>query len=159
MSDGNAHEAASASLAIRPNRSLSVAGVTVLFVALSALALTVGIGFALAGAWMVLPFAALEVLIVGLLCRWFYRHIDDCELVVVERDRVKVVKRSGTRVSRDEFPRYWVRVISERERDKPGLTRLRLGSHGRFVTLAEGVNGADRETVARELQALLRAPA
>ncbi len=43
------------------NCSISPAGLLGVFAALSAVALTIGIGFAVAGAWLILPFAGLEV--------------------------------------------------------------------------------------------------
>lgn len=66
MIAGQAHEVG-ASLVIRPNRSLPAAGILALFPALRALALSIGVGFAAADAWMVLPFALLEVVLVGAL--------------------------------------------------------------------------------------------
>ena len=46
---------------VRPNRTLTLRGMTVLFVGLTLVVLTIGIGFTLAGAWPVLPFAGLEL--------------------------------------------------------------------------------------------------
>jgi uncharacterized membrane protein len=159
----NAREArdaagASVSFVIRPNRSLPVSGVVALFVALSASALTIGVGFALKGAWLILPFAGIEVLIVGMLCYWLYRHIDDCELVVIEADRVRVMQRSGTRESRRDFPRYWARIRLDRSQDGRRPSRLRIGSHGQFVELAENINESDRLILAEELRNALRVP-
>ena len=45
-----------------PNRMLTLRGMTALFAELTAVVLTIGIGFTLAGAWPVLPFAGLEML-------------------------------------------------------------------------------------------------
>ena len=44
---------------------MSPAGLAVAFGALAALTLAIGVGFAIAGAWLVLPFAGLEVLMLG----------------------------------------------------------------------------------------------
>lgn len=158
MIDGSAHQTMSASLVIRPNRSLSVAGVFALFVALSAVALTIGVSFTLAGAWLVLPFAALEILIVAVLCRWLYRHVDDCELVIVDVDRVRIIKRRGTRSLQYDFSRHWARVRFDEGSNLPASARLLIGSHGRFVSLADDINEVDRATVAQELKQLLRRP-
>ena len=98
------------SFVVRPNRSLPVAGMVALFVSLSALPLTIGVAFAAMGVWMVLPFALLEVAVLAVLVRWLYRHIDDCELVVIEPERVRVTRRAGTQETRHEFQRYWARV-------------------------------------------------
>lgn len=155
MIAGEAHEVGGSSLVIRPNRSLPAAGILALFAALSVLALTVGVGFTMAGAWMVLPFAALEILLVGALCYWFYRHLDDCELVVIEPDRVRVVRRRGAEVTHHQFPRPWVRLVLEG--DDAGMpTRLAIGAYGRFVPLADDLAADARASAARELRRLLR---
>ena len=41
---------------------MSPAGLAVAFAALAAITLAIGVGFAVIGAWLVLPFAGLEVL-------------------------------------------------------------------------------------------------
>lgn len=156
MSDREARDSGSLSFVVRPNRSLPVVGMIALFVALSTMALTIGIGFTLAGAWMVLPFAGLEVVVVGALCLWLYRHLDDCELVVIEDDRVRVIRRVGTKESQQDFPRYWVRVTLNRSQDERSPSRLLIGSHGRFVSLAENINERDRLLLATELTSALR---
>ncbi len=50
----------------RRNCSISPAGLLAVFSALSVAALAIGIGFALLGAWLILPFAGLEILGLGL---------------------------------------------------------------------------------------------
>ena len=44
---------------------MSPAGLAMAFGALAALTLAIGVGFAIAGAWFVLPFAGLEVLMLA----------------------------------------------------------------------------------------------
>jgi uncharacterized membrane protein len=154
----DALEVSGASIVIRPNRSLPVAGVVMLFAGVSAMSLAVGIGFALVGAWIVLAFAVAEIVIVALLCVWLYRHLDDCELIMIEAERVRVVKRRGNNVSQYDFARCWTQARV----DVAGGTaerRLTIGSHGRFVSLADDVKEADRLSVARELRRLLRSSA
>jgi uncharacterized membrane protein len=140
---------------VRPNRSLSVAGIIWLFITLSTMALTVGIGLTLAGAWLVLPFAGIEVLAVGALCGWLYRHRDDCELIVIEPEHVRIIQRSGCNAASYEFQRYWVRVILDR-RDGQRPSRLQIGSHGKYVRLAAQVTEGDRLALAGELRNALR---
>lgn len=147
----------SVSIVVRPNRSLPVAGMVVLFVSLSALPLTIGIAFAVAGVWMVLPFAILEVGVLALLVRWLYRHIDDCELVVIGPERVQVTRRTGTKETRHEFQRYWARVRLERGKNRRDPTRLRIGSHGNYIDIGANINEEDRANLAAELRQALRA--
>ncbi|MDH3513666.1 MAG: DUF2244 domain-containing protein [Gammaproteobacteria bacterium] len=42
---------------VRPNRTLSLRQMTLMFAVLTVVVLTIGIGFTLAGAWPVFPFA------------------------------------------------------------------------------------------------------
>jgi uncharacterized membrane protein len=44
---------------------MSPAGLAVAFAALAVITLAIGVGFAMIGAWLVLPFAGLEVLMLG----------------------------------------------------------------------------------------------
>lgn len=145
----------SASFAIRPNRSLPVTGLVVLFVGLSALPVTIGVGFAIAGVWMVLPFAALEVAFLGALIYWLYRHVDDGELIVIDTDRVRVTQRVGTREHHYEFQRHWLRVELEPGRTPREPSRLCLGSHGRSLEVGNGITDDDRQRLAAALRQAL----
>lgn len=156
MNHGGVLEVGSASLVVRPNRSLPVAGMAVLLVLLSAQATAVGVGFALAGAWMILPFTGLEIVVVGLLCLWLYRHRNDCELVTIAPERIQVLKRRGNDDRRYDFPRHWTRVTLERPAGRTRPTRVLVGSHGRFVTLGDDINDSERALLATELKRLLQ---
>ena len=50
---------------LKRNCSISPAGLLGVFVALGSVSLAFGIGFAMLGAWLILPFAGLEVLALG----------------------------------------------------------------------------------------------
>jgi uncharacterized membrane protein len=75
---------------IFPNRSLSLTGIAVFLAAYTVLLTVVGVGFLLAGACLVLPFAGAELAVIAILWRWLYRHAGDYETVVVDDDSVKI---------------------------------------------------------------------
>jgi uncharacterized membrane protein len=58
-------DASASRLILKRNCSMSPAGLATAFAALAALTLAIGVGFALVGAWLVLPFAGLEVLMLA----------------------------------------------------------------------------------------------
>ena len=58
------------------NCSMSPAGFAAALALLAALVLAIGAGFALAGAWLVLPFAGLEALLLGAAYVLYARHAD-----------------------------------------------------------------------------------
>lgn len=144
-----------ATLVIRPNRSLSVLGIVGLFLALSVPAIVIGVSLARAGAWLILPFSGIEIVGVGVLCGWLYRHYNDCELVVVGAQCVRVVQRTGTKERYQDFSRHWLRVELDR-RDVRRPSQLHIGSHGNYIEIAKAVTDSDRVWLARELRNALR---
>ena len=141
---------------LRPNRSLSRRGGWLMFGVISGFLAIIAVGFALLGAWMILPFAGLEVALVGGVTAWFARHHDDREWVVLEPTRVRIARRLGKREERFEFQRYWTRVRIERRHRRSQPSRLSIGSHGRFVEIGSQVEEQTRKALARELKGALR---
>lgn len=72
--------------------------------------LVVAASFALAGAWPVLPYSALEIALVGLAFAAVERRARDWERLTVAGDRVVVERSVGGRCERREFNRWWLRV-------------------------------------------------
>ena len=65
--------------------------------ALAALVLAIGAGFAAAGAWLILPFASLEVLLLGAAFVFYARHAADYERIELESGRLSVEVADGGR--------------------------------------------------------------
>jgi len=140
---------------VRPNRSLSLRAMALLFAGIAAFVITIGIGFSLVGAWLVLPFAGLEVSVVGAVLYLLFRHADDHDMVIIYHDRITVVRRQGGREQHEEFPRYWTKVRLQR-----GWSwypsRLSIGSHGRFVAIGTGISEEERRALGARLNEILR---
>jgi uncharacterized membrane protein len=79
---------------------MAPAGLAKVFVALSLLVLAIGAGFAAAGAWLVLPFAGLEVLLLGAAFLLYARHAADYERIELESERITVEVADGGRLTR-----------------------------------------------------------
>ena len=140
---------------VRPNRSLSRRAMAVLFAGIAAVVITIGVGFSLVGAWLVLPFAGLEVAVVGAVLYLLFRGADDHDLIVIHHNRVTVVRRRGGREKREEFQRYWVKVQLQRGRSWYP-SRLTIGSHGRFVVIGADISEEERRELGARLNELLR---
>jgi len=125
-----------------------------LFGSLCFVSLGLGLGFAALGAWLVLPYSALEMAVLYWAFRWIERHASDWERVSVCGDRVIVEReRAGVRM-RQEFNRYWVRV----EVEAVGFNRtprLKLRFAGRDLHFGEELPPAQRRRVARDLHRAL----
>jgi uncharacterized membrane protein len=79
---------------------MSPAGLAKVFAALALLVLGIGAGFAAAGAWLILPFAGLEVLLLGAAFLLYARHAADYEKIELESGRVTVEVADGGRTER-----------------------------------------------------------
>jgi uncharacterized membrane protein len=143
--DGNA----GFSLTLKRNCSISPAGLAGVFLALALVVLLIGVGFAIAGAWLVLPFAGLEVLLLGAAYLLYARHAADYERIVLESGRLTVEVADAERTARYEMEARRARVCLEDERVvlRGAREELELGRH---------LDAAGRARFAAELQKRLR---
>ena len=107
-------------------------------------------GFILAGAWLVFPFAGAEMLALGVAFYVMHRHAGDYERLVIAGDDLAIEKRVYDDITRIVFHRYWARVIL---RDAPGgEQRLWLRSHGKEVEFGRYMNNEARLILASQLR-------
>ena len=85
-----------ACIVLAPNQSLSMAGNLWVFISLVAVSLGISIAFALAGAWMVIPFAGLEVLLLATLFGYVYVEGTRRQVIRISDDQVVLDSGRGT---------------------------------------------------------------
>ncbi len=139
---------------LRPNRSLTTKGMLALFGAFALLAAIIGTGFAFAGAWLVAPFAGLEVAVAGMVLYLLRHHAGDYERIDIEGHRLHIVRRYGSKEVRHDFERYWAQArLAHGTSMRP--SRLSIGSHGRFVEVGAALDEDARRQLAQRLHRLL----
>jgi uncharacterized membrane protein len=143
-------------LVARRNNSLSRAGRHRVFGSLVIVLLVVSLAFALHGAWLVLPFAGAEILVLYLAVRAVERHAGDFESVSISHDRVVLERWESGRVSRAEFSRYWAQVVFVPS-SADGHALLAVRSHGRQVRFGRHLTDEQRREAARTLKQQLSA--
>jgi uncharacterized membrane protein len=138
----------------RRNDSLGTRGRNTVFTALCFTSLTLALAFAAAGAWVVLPYSVLELLLVAIAFRHVERHAGQWERLTVAGDRLLVEQGRGGAVRRCEFDRWRTRVeVVERPRQPP---RLVLRSAGEGLEFGAELPRSERVAVARDLRRLTR---
>lgn len=150
-SEMNCTETGEFFLIAKRNNSLSSAGRAVVFGSLVALSFAISLAFAFQGAWLVLPFAGAEMLVLFLAFRVIDRHAADFESIAIRGDRVLIERWETGRVSRYEFNRYWVQVVMRRSA-RVGESTLALRSHGREVEFGRHLTEEQREALAPTLK-------
>ena len=143
-------------IVIRPNRSMTSRQLQWTFVVIAAVCLGIASAFAAMGLWPVLPFAGLEVFVVGTGFYLSARAGQETEIVSVGGDTVAVEKGNRRLRERLEMQRAWaqIRLLQPKIRWYP--SRLVIRSHGRAVELGGFLNEQERLQLAGELQRAIR---
>jgi uncharacterized membrane protein len=135
----------------RPNCSLTNKGRMQVVLAIASFSLLVAFGFSLAGAWLVLPFAGLELLALAYAFYYVGCHADDYESITIDGEYLAVEKRFYKNTSQIVFQRYWARVLLQ---ELPGGEQtLLLRSHGKEVEFGRKyMSNAQRVALAKQLK-------
>ena len=133
-----------------PYRSLPPAGFVALMSALTFVSFIAGMAFYLAGAWPVLGFFGLDVLVIYIAFKLNYRSGRQFEVVEVLPETVTVtrVHPSGRREA-FAFTTAWVRVDCREEPD--GRTELKLRQHARQLIFGRFLTDDERRDFAHAL--------
>ena len=92
---------------LRPNRSTDWK-TSLLFISVIAFTcLTIGIGFALAGATMILPFAGLEIIFVATCVYLVMKNTYKQEVITLTKEKLKIEKGAGKIDHVWEYFRVW----------------------------------------------------
>ena len=135
-------------------RNCSVTPAQLGWLYLSLCLVTMGIGtfFWFQGAVLVLPFAWLELTVVGVAFLVYARHAADREHILLTGRRLVVETEHAGRLERAEFNRDWVRV----EPAVDGRSLIEVSGQGRRVIVGRHLRPELRPALAREIRAALR---
>lgn len=137
---------------IQPNQSLTSYGMAMFFAIALAVSMTIATGFALAGAWPIMPFAGLEMLALGLALRMCARKARRYELIAIDDDRIEIRRAAGGPRESFSFQRYWAQVRLMPPVNRSHASRLLIRSHGRSVEVGSWLDEQERRELASGLQ-------
>jgi uncharacterized membrane protein len=98
------------SLLLKRNCSIAPGALACVFAAMALALLGIGIGFAIAGAWLILPFAGLEVVALGAAFVLQARHATDYERIELAGGRLRVEVSEAERIARYELDARRARI-------------------------------------------------
>lgn len=137
---------------IRPNCSMSPRAAAVVVICFAVLALAIALSFFALGLWLVLPFAGLEILALGLVFAIVTKRTRDYDLVIVDADTVTVARHRGGAEVLQRFNRYWTNVRVEPGASRFQIPRLLIGSHGEFVEIGASMTEDAKRRLAGRLR-------
>jgi uncharacterized membrane protein len=143
------------SATITPHRSLGSVGFLVLMLVIGGISFVAGMVFLIAGAWPVLGFFGLDVLLIYWAFRVNYRAACAYEQVTVTASELKVRKVSHRgQVGEWTLNPVWTRLDAQTHQEY-GIERLFLVSRGRKLAIANFLGPAEKESLAAALGAAL----
>ena len=103
------------------------------------------------GMWPILPFAGLEMLVLGWALHASLRRRHHSQTILLTDDLVRVETRSVERCEQMEFPRHWAQVKLRRAHIRLHPSRLTIESHGRSYEVGGFLNEEERRALAGQL--------
>lgn len=137
---------------LKRNCSITPAQLGWLYASICVVSLSIGSFFWLQGAKLILPFAWLELVVVGVAFLAYARHATDGEKISLQDGRLVIEVEQAGRFERAEFRREWVRV-EPRAGDR---SLIEVSGQGRSVKVGRYVSPELRLALAREIRMALR---
>jgi uncharacterized membrane protein len=138
-------------LILRPNCSMKWSLVVRFYLAFCLFSLSIALGFAYFGYWMVLPFSGMEIIALGcglyLVCRKTYKQevinfIDD--QIIVEKGYEKVLETHAYNIG-------LVRLIIDLKDKKYKNHKINIGMYGKYVEVGGFLSYVEKDSLACEL--------
>ena len=147
-------------IVLNPNNSLSAKAAVRVIVGLALMVVLIALGFMHIGAWLVFPFAGLELLAIAYAFYYMHAHSADFERITIDDESVIVEKKDLKQLTTTRFQRYWAQVSVRKivgESQLGGQNGLFINSHGNEVEFGKKyINDEQRLLLAREIKQKLR---
>lgn len=144
-------------LVVGPNASLTVTQAALFMLGMCTLSFGIAAILAWRGYWMVLPFAGLEMLALGVALWWSLRGNAYREVISIGSDWLRVESGRWQPERCWEFPRAWARLQLEPEMPA-GRSRLWLTYAGARCEVGACLGEDERAALARRIRELLAPP-
>lgn len=116
---------------IRPNRSMTARAMMLFVVFVGLAVFLIAIRFVLPGAWVILPFSILEIVLLAS-GFWLYERASRYrETVRLSRENILIIQESINNRKTWEFNPYWVQVELTLDPNNWYPGQLFIGSHGK----------------------------
>lgn len=136
---------------LEPHRSLSPRGFVVLMTAIGIVSFTAGMAFMLAGAWPVLGFFGLDVLLIYIAFKVNFHSAKVYETLRLTESSLTVGRmRPDGELLTWKFQPYWLRIAIDDSLQAE--SRLIISSHGKSLTIGEFLTPDERFDLAETLK-------
>lgn len=141
------------SITLTPHRSLKRQGFLTVMILVAVLNLVAGSIFFAIGAWPVMGFLGLDVLLIWWAFRRNFADSERAERIFAEGESITLQRLSRDGARQDiQFNRRWLKVELEEDSERELIGRLFLRSHGRSHEIASFLGADERLSLAKALR-------
>ena len=141
---------------IRPNQSISWKSSIAFILVIAFTCLTIGLGFAYVGATLILPFAGLEVLFVGICVYLVLNKTSQQEVITLSKDKL-IIEKGAYKIKQVwEYFRLWSYISVERPRHPWYPAHIVVTSKGERVPLGDFLNEQEKEELVSNLEDIIQ---
>ena len=141
---------------IRPNQSISWKSGLVFMLVIAFTCLSIGLGFAYVGATLILPFAGLEVIFVGICTYLVLNKTSQQEVITLSKDKL-IIEKGAYRLKKVwEYFRLWSYITVERPQHPWYPAHIVVTSKGERVPLGDFLNEQEKEELVSSLENIIQ---
>ena len=140
---------------LRPNQSSDWKTSLLFILRIAFTCLTIGIGFALAGATMILPFAGLEIIFVAICVYLVMKNTYKQEVITLTKDKLKIEKGEGKADEVWEYFRMWSFVSVERPEHPWYPAHIIVSSKGERVPIGDFLTEDEKDELVTNLERII----
>ena len=144
------------SILLRPNQSTDWKSSLLFIFIIAFTCLSIGIGFAFAGAIMILPFAGLEVLFVGICVYLVMKKTYKQEVITLTKEKLKIEKGEGKINQVWEYYRMWSFVSVERPEHPWYPAHIVVTSKGERVPIGDFLTEDEKDDLVNNLEKIIQ---
>jgi len=137
---------------LSPNCSISWRELVLFYLLTCAVALAVGVFFAVQGLWLVLPFSGLEMMALGIGLHVTSRKAYQREVITLDQVHTRIEKGVRRVVQSWEFQTPWVRVIDESSNGLDTRRMLAISVSGESVEIGSFLAKQEKDALAFQLK-------
>ena len=140
---------------IKPNQSISWKSGLVFVLVIAFTCLSIGLGFAYVGATLILPFAGLEVIFVGICTYLVLNKTSQQEVITLSKDKLIIEKGAYRLKEVWEYFRLWSYITVERPQHPWYPAHIVVTSKGERVPLGDFLTEQEKEELVSSLESII----
>ena len=142
-------------IVLKPNQSMSWHENKFFLITLTFISISISSGFLMLGAWMIFPFAGLELLALYITVIYFLNHQKRCEVIIFNDDTVVIELGKTCAEQSFEYSRHWSKFHVSMNQDR-NIPTVWIRSHGHETELGSFLGQEDKIELIQILREITR---